>query len=271
MKIRAAVFDLDGTLLNERKEISPANRRAIGQLQASGVKILFATGRNAVYVQGLAADLGGVEVIIACNGALIRRVADGRTLYHRLLRPELVQELASYGFLHGLDFTASVDGAMFCTEASERVQVFIDYNKTMPVPYQIPLRTMRSPLDLAAQQVLKMFVWKLPADLEGDFRSQFGTLSDIELITSEKDGLDIGSVGVDKGTALESFADMYQIPLSEIAAFGDHENDIQMLDKAGYSVAMGNALPRVKRHARFCTKDHRKDGVAWAIEEYLLC
>lgn len=269
MKVKAVAFDLDGTLLNDRKEISEKNRKSIKSLQNAGVKILFATGRNDVYVRGLAASLGGVEAIIACNGALIKQVATGKDLYHRFIDKTMVHELAMYGFEHHLDFTASVYDAMFCVSNSKRVQVFLDYNKIMTEDYEIPICYMNDADTLDKQNVFKMFVWQMKEKEQQDFLAKYGYSQEISMIVSEKNGLDISPADVNKGTAIERFAQIYNIALEDIAAFGDHDNDICMLGKVGYSVVMENASDNVKQHARYCTKNHNEDGVAWAIENYL--
>jgi len=83
---------------------------------------------------------------------------------------------------------------------------------------------------------------------------------------SEEDLFEVMLKGVDKGRGLEQVAQYYGIPLEEVCAFGDFDNDIPMFERAGTSVAMGNANANLKARATFVTATNDNDGVAKAIE-----
>ena len=82
--------------------------------------------------------------------------------------------------------------------------------------------------------------------------------------------LEILDKRVNKGTGVKSLADVLGIKAEEVMAIGDQENDIAMIEYAGVGVAMDNAIPAVKEVANFVTKSNLEDGVAWAIEKYVL-
>lgn len=268
MKFDCCVFDLDGTLLNSRKEISSANLQALQKLKKHGVKIVLATGRNDVYVKGLAMKIGITEPIIACNGALVRSPITNEVLYHKFLPEEFVQEVASYCFSNAYDFTASVCDGMFCSANSKRVNIFHEYNMTMVSEFKIPIHMMETAADLPLNQILKMFIWKLDKDQVVKIKQRYNADEKFTFISSEKGGLDITVKEASKGIALSVIADKYHLVLDRIAVFGDHHNDISMMERAGYSFAMGNAEPEVKQAAKYITKSNDEDGVAYAIEKY---
>ena len=155
MKVKAIVFDFDETLLDGKKEISAKNRQSIKQLQ-EGVKVLFATGRNDVYVRNIAETLGNVEAIIACNGALARRVSDWYRLFSQPITSVVAEEMLVFGLLNKLDFTMSFDGAMICAKDSKREQDFINYNAKQPAHLQMKSRWFESAADISGQEVFKM-------------------------------------------------------------------------------------------------------------------
>ena len=268
MKIDAIVFDLDGTLLNDKKEISRENRAALEELRQAGIKIILATGRNDVYVKGIVAELGGIEAIISCNGASIRRSYTDEIIYSQFLDKTSVLEIAKHCFAGRFDFTASVYGAMYCVEYSRRVNIFHEYNQQMPKAYRVPVKVMQSAQELAQQDVLKMFIWQMAGREQSVFLEAFHAAA-ITVVSSENGGMDVSHAETSKGKAIAIFAERYNIPLHRIAAFGDYNNDISMFETVGYSVAMGNASDKVKAHATYVTKTNNEAGVAWGIKEYL--
>lgn len=270
MCVKAIAFDLDGTLLNNQKEITPVTRKCLGEMQAARIKIVLATGRNDVYVRGLAQQIGGIDAIIACNGALIRDMRSWEKIKQTPIEASAVSELADFALREHLDFTMSIDGAMLCVEDSQRAQIFVQYNASMPEHLRVPIHPIRTIDDVAGHIVMKMFLWNMePAKKEQFFR-YFERNEQIQILVSEKNGTDIQAAGVDKGAALEVLADFYRIPLNEFAVFGDYANDIGMLKKTGWSFAMGNASAEVKRYAKYVTKTNEDNGVAWAIERFIL-
>lgn len=270
MCIRGIAFDLDGTLLNNQKEITPTTRKCLGEMQAAGVKIVLATGRNDVYVKGLAQQIGGIDAIIACNGALIRDMRSWEKIKQTPITASAANELADFALREQLDFTMSIDGAMLCVEGSQRAQIFVQYNASMPEHLRVPIHSIRTLDDIEGHTILKMFLWNMSTEKEERFSQCFEGNEHIRIFVSEKNGTDIQAVGADKGNALEFLSDFYRISLEEFAAFGDYANDIGMLNKVGWSFAMGNASEEVKRHARYTTKSNEEDGVAWAIAHWLL-
>lgn len=268
MKIDCCVFDLDGTLLNSSKEVSSANLQALQKLKKHGVKIVLATGRNDVYVKGLAMEIGITEPIIACNGALIRSPITNEVLYHKFMPKKFVEKIASYCFSNAYDFTASVCDSMFCSANSKRVSFFHEYNATMTPEFKIPIYMMETVEDLPLTQVLKMFIWQLSEEEVVKIKQRYNADEKMTFISSEKGGLDIAAKEASKGIALSVIAERYHLALDRIAVFGDHHNDISMMELAGYSFAMENAEPEVKQAAKYITKSNDEDGVAYAIEKY---
>lgn len=271
MQIDALVCDLDGTLLNNRKELTPYTCHILHQLQAQGVKVILATGRNDIYVKAVAASIPSTEPIIACNGASVRNLWSGEIICKTLLPEPAVRTIAAYCLDRGYDFTVSVYDAMYYAQHSRRVQVFHDYNATVKEIYKIPLYAIRSLTDIPLNRTLKMFVWDLNDD---DRQTLFDILDDennVDYVCSEKGGLDLVAKGCSKGAALRHLAAWYNIPLNRIAAFGDHYNDISLLKTVGYSFAMRNAEKAVQESAQYITEfDNHSDGVAKALEHYFL-
>lgn len=102
------------------------------------------------------------------------------------------------------------------------------------------------------------------------FRKELKDIKEIEVASSSKKNVEVTTKGVSKGNALKFLCEYFNIKKEEVMAIGDSENDISMLQYAGFGVAMGNAIDTVKKEAEFITETNDNDGVAKAIEEYVI-
>ena len=115
----------------------------------------------------------------------------------------------------------------------------------------------------------KVLIYEVEDGQEEFTRKYLDTLKETGYTSSEDRLLDIAHRLVNKGYGLVKLAELLEIPLSSVCAMGDYENDIPMLQAAGYAVAMGNASDKVKEVADFVTKTNEESGVAWAMEHFL--
>ncbi len=262
-------LDLDGTLLNEKHEISESNRVMIQEARKRGVKIVLVSGREPMSVKQFSSALNLDELIACLNGGLITDNNEGKIYLNECLDEGLARNI-----IHLLE-KMHIYSAVFVQD-----RIFVpDYKN--------------SRLSLLKKYTLGDVdeVGKLPAFL--DNKNLWSKINKVLLIDENKilsnfkdviiekyNGikmqfslsffLEIYSNKISKGKALKYISDYYGIERKEIIAIGDGENDIDMFKFAGLGVAMENATNLVKENADIITFSNKEDGVSHIIKNFLL-
>ena len=270
MSIRLIASDVDGTILPRGGEISAATRDAVRRCRARGVPFVISSGRWIGALRGIIDAVGDPAdpVIICTGGAVIR--ADGAPLRQWFMRPEDVG--AVYEALRRFDvqINSYVPNGLYClnTRALSRRSTMIVENRGN--------RDLTLVVDDRAafeRDGLKN-AYKLEAQTEDTalmarVREAMAALG-VTGSSSSWRNLEIMSPGMGKSAALRWLAEARGIRMSEVMAFGDHTNDLDMLSAVGWSVAMANGADELKAAARIVAPDCAEDGVARIIREYVL-
>lgn len=271
--IRLLALDMDGTVLNENKEITPRTRASLAAAAGRGVELVPATGRLAGGVPAAFLALPGVRYIIASNGATVVERATGRVLAE--LPFDLAQALALYELLRGFDcmlgvFIGGRGYAMACGggDADEytppNLRAYIRGSRAV-VP------DLRPVLESDPAHVEKYTVlYRDTATRDAARAAVAAAFPDVELTMSLGCNLEFNAHGVNKGRALAELARQLGLAPAEVMACGDSGNDLAMIRFAGVGVAMGNADAAVKAAARYIAPDNEHDGVAAAVEKFVL-
>lgn len=270
---RIIVLDLDGTLLNSEKQISPANYAALQKAAAGGVHIVPSTGRFYEGMPQVVRTLPFVRYVITINGAEILDTAENRVL-HRAEMP-VSEALEVFAYLDDLPvvYDCFVDGWGWMARAHyEKVADYIAAPRTLEM-----VRRLRTPVeDLKAWvsekgmgvQKIQMFF----ADMQsrsGAFSLLSGRFPHLIVTSSIANNIELNAKNANKGDALRFLCRQFNVDISDTMAFGDGDNDIPMLRAAGTGVAMQNAEAQVKAAADYITRTNDEDGVALALNEYL--
>ena len=266
-------LDLDGTLLNEKKELTPRTRLALRKALDAGVVVLVATGRPWMGVPEELRNFPGMRYALTSNGARIVNTADGSVLEEHLLSPELgkraLEICGKYDTLQEIYF----DGQGYvCEEKMAQVEKY-DRNPNM---WEY-LRTTRKPvpdlMELLKKENRGMDkAQALFADMEERKRAweELAQVDGLTLVGSLGYNIEINAAGVNKGSGLIRIGELLGIRREEIMACGDGDNDTVMLREAGFGVATANAEEQVKEAADYITDSNEEDGVAKAIEKFVL-
>ena len=271
--IRMIGLDLDGTLLTDKKELTPRTREALVKAIQSGVTVLVATGRPWMGVPEELRSFPGMCYALTSNGA---RVLDTRTnavLIERLIEPgpakKALEICGKYDTLQEIYF----DGQGYAQ--ADKIQLVERYHKN-PNMWEY-MRKTRIPVDdihaLLEQENRGLDkVQALFADMEERKKAweELSREEDLELVGSLGYNIEINARGVNKGTALVELGRLLGIRREEIMACGDGDNDTVMLREAGFGVAMGNAEDETKDAADYITLTNEEEGVADAIEKFVL-
>lgn len=272
-KIRLVVSDMDGTLLRNDKSISEANRTAIRAGRKKGIRFSICTGRIQTMTEYYLRNLELDTPVITVNGALIWDPVECRSLWKRpMVEEELIDFLRFCRETH-LDYCALTMEACYFSPHNMRKQRFLQYNRTAQ---ECGLSTiLLKPFDetfdcIKGKEVFKVLVYEVE---RGQFELAENYVDTLQLTgctTSDTGLLDVAHTDVNKGMGLVQLARILGIPLHEVCAVGDYDNDIPMLEASGFPVAMGNARSAVKEKAQFVTKTNMEDGIAFLYEQHFL-
>lgn len=270
MNIECCVFDMDGTLLNSKRDVSEANIRAIRQLKAKGVEIVLATGRTDLHVKDVAYRLGVSAPVISSNGGMVRQLTCDEVLYYKYIPAVADRGLAEACFEKNYDCIVYSSSMVYYRQHSERVKFFRQYNERVQPLFRVPIQEISRPDDLPLGNLLKFFIWNITLQQTVEFEQFYNQEGHLTMVSSEKNAFDIMAQGVSKGEALRVLSQKMGFDLNKTVVFGDNYNDISMMKLAGYPIAVANAEIEVKQLAKYVTRSNDEDGIAYAILNYLL-
>lgn len=273
-RIRMIGLDLDGTLLTEKKELTEYSRRILEKAIGQGVEIVVATGRPITGVPKVMMEFPGIRYAITSNGGRVVDIRDGRVVYDNPLSYEtgaaLLAVCDDYDTFREIYF----DGQGYAqTDEMLQVERFVTnpavahYIRTTRVEVPDLWNKMREMKGHPLDKVHAMFT---DLDEREEARLRMLQIGELEITGSRDQNLEINAPGVDKGEGLLRLGTLLGIQREEIMACGDGGNDLAMIQKAGLGVAMANATEEVKAAADYVTCSNEEDGVAKAIERFVL-
>lgn len=270
-KIRLVASDLDGTLLNQNGRLDKYTVAVIHQLQQKGVIFALCTGRfpeNAAMVMASA----GIDCpIVSFNGAVVDLGLEGPRVLdehmHLLSARKVFDVLESYEASYHI-FAPQIVVSRFESQ-KHHSQMDADYENYLKprVSYYSGADAVRR---ILAGSVYKYYVYFKDEASMKSVRETVLTIPGVAVTQSSQINLEIISDTINKATGLEQLAKYLRIPQHQTMAIGDHLNDLPMLQWAGLSVAMDNAILQVKEQADQVTASNEKSGAALAMEKYAL-
>jgi len=231
------VSDLDGTLLDANHSVDPYTAETLQALENLGVYLVIATGRHFLDVAGIRAALGVRAHLITANGARIHDPAD-RLIYRRDIPSELVRQLADPALSRGCLLNFYVDDGWLIDQPCQRL---FDVHRDSGFQYQLSDLTQHSGEGVG--KVLYIAPHDHLLTVEQQLHQRFGDGAAITF--SAPDCLEVMARDVSKGSALQIVLDQLGIDAAHCLAFGDNQNDIELLQVAGHPRVMGNAHPRL--------------------------
>lgn len=265
MDIKLFVTDLDGTLLPSGAEVPRRNIEAAQRAVRAGVTVTIATGRMYRAALPVARALGVDVPIITYNGAVIKSVS-GKVYDENFLPPDVVGEVLSFCRARAWHVQLYVDDVLYFAE-HDAYAVAYEENQALRGE-----TVGWDGLAAHAEHVAKLLVISDGAEQTAErvvaLNEAFG--GRVQAMRSNPAYTEVVVPGVAKASALRKLASMLSVPLDAVMAIGDSNNDLPMLQAAGHSVAMGNALPEVKAVCEFSVGTCEEGGFAEALERYVL-
>ena len=269
--VRLIALDLDGTLLDDHKQLSRRTIQALTEAGKRGVWVVPATGRTASGIPAELLALPGVRYAITANGARVLDLAENRCLYQKYIPYETA--LAAYEALKKYDCMVDLfqDGQGYTTPGNvAQLERFVPENLREYVrSTRVCLEDMGA-FVTAQRQGLEKFT--LFFGSETDRQAAWTEMENLglQVVSSLPGNMELTADGADKGAGLLALAKELGLPRESLMACGDGGNDAGMLAAAGVGVAMANAMPAAKQAARFTTASNNEDGVARAVEKLVL-
>jgi Cof subfamily protein (haloacid dehalogenase superfamily) len=254
-------LDVDGTLLDSRHRLAPETVQAIREAQARGARICLATGKLLVSARDLVERLGLHGPQVTCNGAAIM---DARTGDLIMAWP-LTAELAQRAIVAYRDLAPDFPIAWYTADAIYTDATYGSLDTILAAYHEPPLRHVNA-FDGELAPAMKLLVAGDPArlaDLHERMARRLGAAATVMRTTA--DFVEVVLPSVNKGVALTEVARELGIARERIAALGDGENDIALLDAAGLGIAMENAMPALLPHAQAITASADELGVVHAL------
>ncbi len=260
-QFKAAAFDLDGTLLRSDKTISLQTQAVVHQVADAGVVTILATGRTLDTAHKFYNELQMKTPLICYNGACVIEFPSGTELMHHKLSEAISRAIVRYSREYGLALHASMNHELYFEPDS------VEANS-----YDILSRTTGHTVDFDEISDLRFtkamyvgdesIIEQVRARLEGDFPKA------LYMVYSFKNYFEIMSIEASKRNALEFVLKQYGVEAKDTIAFGDAENDLDMLMWVGHGVAMGNAPPHVIEATQHITESNDQEGVSKYLRQF---
>lgn len=276
--IKLVALDLDGTLFDNSSRISERNLTAIRSITDKGIHVVISTGRP---FEGIPFDQikgTGINYAITANGSGIYEISTGKCLYENAMDEELVTPILNFLLTRDIHMDAFIGGKGYtpiqCVETAQKL--------TVPSSIKNYIITTRTRLDNILQFIHEnqLKIQKMTLNF---YPAADGTLIDretvrkflvsnpsITTVCGGYNNLEFTRADANKGVGLRKLAEILGVNPDATMAIGDTENDLAIIEAAGIGVAMGNATDAVKARADYVTTTNTKDGVAAAIEHFIL-
>lgn len=270
--IRLVALDMDGTTLCGHDELSQENRMAIEAAIAQGVVVAFATGRAKEALPEVVKGIAGIRYAITSNGASVIDLQENRRIYRNEIEPEAVRTVLDLVTQYDIMVEAFADGAAYMdVRWKERLHTY-----RLPEGYKAyALATRHAIPDLFAFMRGRSGIENINLNFEDPaLREQLypllQKLPGVTLTTSLPHNLELGGLTTSKADGLRALAEYLKIRQEDIMAMGDNENDRSMMEFAGLSVAVDNALPSIKAVSDAVVVSCENHGVAEAFQRFVL-
>lgn len=284
-------IDLDGTLLNSYGEISDKNKNAIKKAKENGTQVVIASGRHITSVKSFAKEINSENYSICGNGAILYDMKNDEILYNKFIDKEKILEIIDVCEQNSIYYNIYTETEILTRTIAYSALFYKQENEKKDSKYQTNIKVVEDLYNFVkndkSNNYIKVTIYD---DNLSIFNRIIQKLREIEDI----DVLDVGHMSrkmikvnnedveikyyyteitkndVNKWNAIKVLMNKLNIGANEVVTIGDNVNDKEMLENAGLGVVMENSAEYVKEFGNVVVKDNDSDGVAQAIEEYVL-
>lgn len=264
-------FDMDGTLLNSKKQVTSAVIDGINKAFDMGKEVVLSTGRCLPELIEFFELIPKLRYAVAVSGGYVYDYHEHKIVYEKPIEHSVVLELLKFAnhrediMIHMLNEKSYIEKR--CLENMTRygMQPYINMFRNVATPVDNLLEYYKA----NPQKIHKINLYHSSPEDRLKTEAQLAGIN-AELTHSEWSSLECTAKGVTKGDGLIGLCNLLDIDISEAIAVGDSENDVGMLDVAGLAIGMGNSVESIKKHCDVFVADNNNDGALEAIEKFLL-
>lgn len=268
MQKKLLALDIDGTLTNTQKEITPKTLQKIIEVQEKGHVVAIASGRPLPGIRKIADTLqldkfGGY--VLAFNGGRIVNYKTGDVVYQAALDNEIVREIYDYCLGTGCGMV-TYDGDRVITGTD--IDGYMTFEASINHMEIMRIDNFKEYIDFPLNKCLLTAEPDKAAKIEEELDAKFGER--VTIFRSEPYFVEIMPQNVHKATSLEKLLGVLEMEVKDLIACGDGYNDLTMIDYAGIGIAMANAQDIVKEHADYITLSNDEDGLVPVVDKFIL-
>lgn len=277
-KIHIIALDLDGTLFNRDRQITPYTKQQIKKAVDLGITVVISTGRPYVGLPLEEAAELGIRYAITTNGAAVYEIPTRTCIYEKCMSEDFSYEILHEILKKHVHLDAFVNGDAYTqTSTLEVVR-----HSSLPESTRNYILTTRDQVEdicsFFKKNHLQLQKATINFEIESDgrfvdreeTRELLMSYPQIQVVCGGYNNLEFTSAGVTKGAGLRFLCEHLHIPIESAMVCGDSENDKDIMEAAGFAVAMGNADQEIKDIADYVTGSNEEDGVGLAIEKFAI-
>ena len=288
---KLVAIDLDGTLLNSYGEVSNKNKESLKKAIEKGTEIVLASGRPIMSVKNLANEIGCNKYMICGNGAITYDIQKEEIIYNRFLEKAKVLQLIKICEENSIFYNVYTKDTILTKNLNYNILFYNQENANKPENKKTNISIVENIYEYIKnreeEDYLKITVCDNDKVIFGSIIRKLRMIKDVDVLDVAhmsrkmiKDGTEkvlmeyyyteVTNTNVDKWQAIENLIEKLQIKREEVIAIGDNINDAEMVKNAGLGIMMQNSAPYIKEMADVVVSDNDNDGVAEAIEKYIL-
>lgn len=271
-QVKLIAMDIDGTLLNSHKQVMPKTKEILEKAAAQGIHIVAATGRAFTALPTAVSKWGIMEYVITSNGSSLFSLKDQMRVYGRDMERRTVEELTELLFSCPCPVEVFMEGQAYASRSyvenpgayrvSPESAAYVQKTRK-------PVKDIKGFIRENLGRIEGMDLVVSDPELKRELRSRAEQIPDLYVTSSLDRYLEFGPAGAGKGRTLEELLLRLGLKKEHMIAFGDGENDREMLEAAGLGVAMANGNPVLKAVADTVTASNDEEGIWEILKEYL--
>ena len=271
--IKMIGLDLDGTTLNENSEFSERTIDVLKRTIDKGIEVIIATGRAENSLPNTIYKIPGLNYVATSNGARVIDIVNNNVIYENFIDKSCIDEIHALLKERDANIEVFIDGKAYIGKR-EYDSIMSGENKLRRRDYiketRIPIEDIFSLLYQNSDRVENINVNYTSFEEKAVMEPELKKIKGVHLTSSVPMNNELGGLTTSKADALRFLMEKFSLSPNNIMACGDNPNDLEMINFAGIGIAMGNAEEIVKKSADFVTLSNAEDGVAFAIEKYVL-
>lgn len=277
MKYKLICIDLDGTLLNDKNGISDKDKNTLIEAEKAGITIALTTGRLYASAKYYANDIGIRPWIISSNGSYIREAGSEKELFKNPINNHQFGIICSIIEKYKLTFNFNTFDRVVTNFILPEDNTYVKANKLAEDKFKVKFgvhENYKHIYDIYPKGIYKALLY-LDKTEEGikiiqNAKKELVEFNEMEIVSSAVSNIEVMAKGMTKESSIKLLGEKLGIAREKTMCIGDSENDITMIDYAGFGVAMENSIEELKSLADFITDSHVNSGVSKAIRRFAL-